>query len=148
MKQLLKLTTVMLAMLLSFGTITQVSADKLKVGFIYIGPPGDHGWTYAHDQGRLMLEEQLGDQVETTFVEGVPEGPDAERTIAKLAETGHKLIFTTSFGYMEPTLKVAKRFPDVKFEHATGYKQADNVATYSARFYEGRYVQGQIAAKI
>ena len=148
MKQLLKLTTVMLAVLLSFGTIAQVSADKMKVGFIYIGPPGDHGWTYAHDQGRLMLEEQLGDQVETTFVEGVPEGPDAERTIAKLAETGHKLIFTTSFGYMEPTLKVAKRFPDVKFEHATGYKQADNVATYSARFYEGRYVQGQIAAKI
>ena len=148
MKQLLKLTTVMLAVLLSFGTITQVSADKMKVCFIYIGPPGDHGWTYAHDQGRLMLEEQLGDQVETTFVEGVPEGPDAERTIAKLAETGHKLIFTTSFGYMEPTLKVAKRFPDVKFEHATGYKQADNVATYSARFYEGRYVQGQIAAKI
>jgi len=148
MKHLVRLTTFILATVLSFGMIGTVSADKLKVGFIYIGPPGDHGWTYAHDQGRLMIEEKLGDRVETTFVEGVPEGPDAERAIAKLAETGHGLIFTTSFGYMEPTLKVAKRFPNVKFEHATGYKQADNVATYSARFYEGRYVQGQIAAEM
>ena len=148
MKKLLKLTTVMLTVLLSLGAVTQASADKLKVGFIYIGPPGDHGWTYAHDQGRLMIDNMLGDHVETTFVEGVPEGPDADRAIAKLAETGHKLIFTTSFGYMEPTLKVAKRFPDVKFEHATGYKQADNVSTYSARFYEGRYVQGVIAGKV
>jgi len=148
MKHLIKLAAVLFAAVLSLSAFSTASADKLKVGFIYIGPPGDHGWTYAHDQGRLMLEEQLGDQVETTFVEGVPEGPDAERSIAKLAETGHKLIFTTSFGYMEPTLKVAKRFPDVKFEHATGYKQADNVATYSARFYEGRYVQGQIAAEM
>jgi len=148
MKYLVKLVVVTFAAVLSLGAISTASADKLKVGFIYIGPPGDHGWTYAHDQGRLTVEDQLGDRVETTFVEGVPEGPDAERAIAKLAETGHKLIFTTSFGYMEPTLKVAKRFPDVKFEHATGYKQADNVATYSARFYEGRYVQGQIAAKI
>jgi len=148
MKHLVRLTMFIVATVLSFGMIGTVSADKLKVGFIYIGPPGDHGWTYAHDQGRLMIEEELGDRVETTFVEGVPEGPDAERAIAKLAETGHGLIFTTSFGYMEPTLKVAKRFPNVKFEHATGYKQADNVATYSARFYEGRYVQGQIAAEM
>ena len=148
MKYLVKLVVVTFAAVLSLGAISTASADKLKVGFIYIGPPGDHGWTYAHDQGRLMIDNMLGDHVETTYVEGVPEGPDAERAIAKLAETGHKLIFTTSFGYMEPTLKVAKRFPDVKFEHATGYKQADNVATYSARFYEGRYVQGQIAAKI
>ena len=148
MKHFAKLASVLLAALLSFGVAYSASADKLKVGFIYIGPPGDHGWTYAHDQGRLMIDNMLGEHVETTYVEGVPEGPDAERAIAKLAETGHKLIFTTSFGYMEPTLKVAKRFPDVKFEHATGYKQADNVATYSARFYEGRYVQGQIAAKI
>ncbi|NDG44622.1 MAG: BMP family ABC transporter substrate-binding protein, partial [Gammaproteobacteria bacterium] len=124
------------------------SADKLKVGFIYIGPPGDFGWTYAHDQGRLQIEKELGDRVETTYVENVPEGPDAERAIAKLAETGHQLIFTTSFGYMEPTLKVAKRFPNVKFEHATGYQRADNVATYNAKFYEGRYVQGVIAGKM
>ena len=148
MKYLVKLVVVIFAAVLSLGAITTASADKLKVGFIYIGPPGDHGWTYSHDQGRLMIDNMLGDHVETTYVEGVPEGPDAARAIAKLAETGHKLIFTTSFGYMEPTLKVAKRFPDVKFEHATGYKQADNVATYSARFYEGRYVQGQIAAKM
>jgi simple sugar transport system substrate-binding protein len=133
------------AMALAAGT---VSADKLKVGFIYIGPPGDMGWTHGHDVARLMIEDQLGDQAETTFVEGVPEGPDAERTIAKLAETGHKLIFTTSFGYMQPTINVAKRFPDVAFEHATGYMRADNVSTYSARFYEGRYVQGVIAGKM
>ncbi|SVA10469.1 uncharacterized protein METZ01_LOCUS63323 [marine metagenome] len=148
MKYLAKLASVGLAVLLSFGLAYSASADKLKVGFIYIGPPGDHGWTYAHDQGRLMIDNMLGDHVETTFVEGVPEGPDAARAIAKLAETGHKLIFTTSFGYMEPTLKVAKRFPDVHFEHATGYQRIDNVSTYSARFYEGRYVQGVIAGKI
>ena len=148
MKILHRVAVALFATLLSFGVSTSASADKTKVGFIYIGPPGDHGWTYAHDQARLQIDKELGDQVQTTFVEGVPEGPDAERTIAKLAQTGHKLIFTTSFGYMEPTLKVAKRFPEVKFEHATGYKRADNVSTYSARFYEGRYVQGVIAGKI
>ncbi|MEM7072838.1 MAG: BMP family ABC transporter substrate-binding protein [Pseudomonadota bacterium] len=120
--------------------------DKLKVGFIYVGPVGDHGWTYQHDQGRLAVEAALGDKVETIYVESVPEGTDAERAITRLARQGAGLIFTTSFGYMEPTLKVAKRFPDVKFEHATGYKRADNVSTYSGRFYEGRYVIGQIAA--
>ena len=147
MKTFIKLST--LALISALTLITSTSyADKLKVGFIYIGPPGDHGWTYAHDQGRLALEEKFGDHVETTFVENVPEGPDAERAIAKLAETGHDLIFTTSFGYMEPTLKVAKRFPNVKFEHATGYKRSDNVSTYVARFYEGRYVQGVIAGKV
>jgi len=146
-KKLIKLTALALASALAL-TAGAVSADKLKVGFIYIGPPGDHGWTYAHDQGRLSIEKELGDRVQTTFVENVPEGPDAERAIAKLAETGHELIFTTSFGYMEPTLKVAKRFPNVKFEHATGYKRADNVSTYVARFYQGRYVQGVIAGKI
>ena len=148
MKVLHRVAVALFATLLSLGASTSASADKTKVGFIYIGPPGDHGWTYAHDQARLQIDKELGDQVQTTFVEGVPEGPDAERTIAKLAQTGHKLIFTTSFGYMEPTLKVAKRFPEVKFEHATGYKRADNVATYSARFYEGRYVQGVIAGKV
>ncbi|MGB1861079.1 MAG: BMP family ABC transporter substrate-binding protein [Arenicellales bacterium] len=143
----MKLTAIALASALAL-TAGTASADKLKVGFIYLGPPGDHGWTYAHDQGRLMLEKELGDQVQTTYVENVPEGPDSERAIAKLAETGHELIFTTSFGYMEPTLKVAKRFPNVKFEHATGYKDAENVSTYVARFYEGRYVQGVIAGKV
>ncbi|HOV02966.1 MAG TPA: BMP family ABC transporter substrate-binding protein [Kaistiaceae bacterium] len=128
--------------------VVPAQAEKLKVGFVYVGPVGDHGWSYQHNQGRLAVEEALGDQVETTFVENVSEGPDAERTIERLAHDGNKLIFTTSFGFMNPTLKVAKKFPDVKFEHATGYKRADNVATYSARFYEGRYVIGQIAAKM
>jgi basic membrane protein A len=129
-------------------SVSAMADDKLKVGFIYIGPPGDHGWTYQHDQGRIALAESLGDKVETVYVENVPESQDAERTITRLARQGAGLIFTTSFGYMEPTIKVAEKFPEVKFEHATGYMQADNVSTYSARFYEGRYVIGQIAAKM
>jgi basic membrane protein A and related proteins len=119
--------------------------DPLKVGFIYVGPVGDYGWTYQHDQGRLAIEEEFGDKVETTFVESVSEGPDAERVIRQLAASGHDLIFTTSFGFMDPTLKVAEMFPDVKFEHATGYKRAPNLSTYSARFYEGRAIIGTIA---
>ncbi len=93
----MKLTAIALASALAL-TAGTASADKLKVGFIYLGPPGDHGWTYAHDQGRLMREKELGDQVQTTYVENVPEGPDSERGIAKLAETGHELILTTSLG--------------------------------------------------
>ncbi len=132
------------------GALLSVSAqaEPTKVGFIYVGPIGDHGWSYRHDVGRLAIEKELGDKVKTSYVESVSEGPDAERVISQLASSGHKLIFTTSFGYMNPTLKVAKRFPNVKFEHATGYKQAANVATYSARFYEGRYVIGAIAGKM
>ena len=124
---------------------TTAGAADLKVGFVYVGPVGDHGWTYQHDQGRLAVEAEFGDRVETTFVESVSEGPDAERVIRQLAASGHGLIFTTSFGFMDPTLKVAKMFPDVKFEHATGFKRADNLSTYSARFYEGRHVIGTIA---
>lgn len=119
--------------------------DKLKVGFVYVGPIGDFGWNYQHNEGRLMVEAELGDKVETTYVENVAEGPDAERVIRQLAASGHGLIFTTSFGFMDPTIKVAEQFPDVKFEHATGYKRADNVSTYSGRFYEGRHVAGKIA---
>ena len=145
MKKLLALAA---GLALSLAVTAVSGADKLKVGFIYVGPIGDHGWTYTHDQGRLMVEEALGDKVETVFVENVAEGPDAERAITRLARDGAGLIFTTSFGYMDPTIKVAKNFPDVKFEHATGYKRADNVSTYIARFYEGRYVIGQIAAKV
>ena len=122
--------------------------DKLQVGFVYVGPIGDYGWTYQHDQGRLAIEEQLGDRVETIYLESVEEGADAERAITRLAREGADLIFTTSFGYMDTTIKVAERFPDVKFEHATGYKRADNVSTYSGRFYEGRYIIGQIAARM
>jgi len=124
------------------------AADKLKVGFIYVGPIGDFGWSYQHDVARKAMQQALGDKVETSFVENVPEGPDAERAIEGLARSGCKLIFTTSFGFMEATVKVAKRFPDVKFEHATGYKRDVNLATYSGRFYEGRYVIGQIAGKM
>lgn len=124
------------------------AAADLKVGFVYVGPVGDHGWTYQHDQARLAVEKHFGSRVETTYVENVSEGQDAERVIRQLAASGHGLIFTTSFGFMDPTLKVAKMFPDVKFEHATGFKRAENVSTYSARFYEGRYVIGRIAAKM
>ncbi|MGI9305839.1 MAG: BMP family ABC transporter substrate-binding protein [Gammaproteobacteria bacterium] len=129
------------------GGVSAFAAD-LKVGFVYVGPIGDHGWSYQHNQGRLALEQALGDKVETTFVESVPEGADAERVIRQLASSGHNLIFTTSFGYMEPTIKVARQFPNVRFEHATGYKRAENVSTYNARFYEGRYVAGVIAGRM
>ena len=124
------------------------AAEKLKVGFVYVGPVGDHGWSYEHNQGRLAVQTAFGDVVKTTYVESVPEGADAERVITKLAKSGYKLIFTTSFGYMNPTLKVAKRMKKVKFEHATGFKRSKNVATYSARFYEGRYVVGHLAGKM
>ena len=127
---------------------TTVSAEPLKIGFIYVGPVGDHGWSYQHNVGRLAVEEAFGDKVETSYVESVPEGQDAERVIRQFAAEGYKLIFTTSFGYMDPTNNIAKLFPDVAFEHATGYKRADNVSTYSARFYEGRYVNGRIAGAI
>jgi basic membrane protein A len=124
------------------------AADKLKVGFIYLGPIGDLGWTYQHDLARLAMLKEFGDKVETTFLENVSEGPDSERSIEQLARAGNKLIFTTSFGYMEPTLKVAKKYPNVHFEHATGYKRDKNVSTYSGKFYEGRYIQGIIAGKM
>jgi basic membrane protein A len=123
-------------------------AEPLKVGFVYVGPVGDHGWTYRHDEGRKAIDKAFGDKVQTTLVESVKEGADAERVIRQLAASGHKLIFTTSFGFMNPTLKVAKNFPDVRFEHATGYKQSANVATYGARFYEGRHIAGLIAGKM
>ncbi|PCH93685.1 MAG: BMP family ABC transporter substrate-binding protein [Rhodobacteraceae bacterium] len=122
--------------------------DKLKVGFIYIGSTGDFGWSYEHDQGRKAIEAALGDKVETTFVESVPESADSERVMTQMAITGHDIIFATSFNYMDHVLNVAKKFPNVKFEHATGFKRADNVSTYSARFYEGRTVIGHIAGNM
>ncbi len=126
-----------------------VSAEnKLKIGFVYVSPIGDAGWTYQHDLGRLAVEKQFGEQVATKFIESVPEGAEAERVIRNLAKSGHKLIFTTSFGYMNPTLKVAKIFPKTKFEHSTGYKQSKNVGTYMCRFYEGRYLTGIVAGKM
>lgn len=122
-----------------------LAADPTKVGFVYVGPVGDHGWSYQHDQGRKALEAHFGDKVETAYVENVAEGADAERVINQFAQQGYDLVFTTSFGFMNPTVKVAKRFPNVKFEHSTGYKRAANLTTYMARFYEGRAVIGHIA---
>ncbi len=139
------LSSLIIATSLALATIA-AAESKPKVGFIYVGPVGDHGWSYQHDQGRKTLEKNLG--VKTTFVESVSEGADAERVIRQLASSGHDIIFTTSFGFMNPTLKVAKKFPKVKFEHATGYKRAKNVSTYSARFYEGRAILGTIAGKM
>ena len=119
--------------------------DKVKAAFVYVGPTGDHGWTYRHDIGRQQVEEAFGDRVETTFVESVPEGADAERVMTQLALQGNDIIFATSFGYMDPLMSVAKKFPDVKFEHATGYKQSENAANYGLKLYQARHVQGIIA---
>ncbi|NOX74760.1 MAG: BMP family ABC transporter substrate-binding protein, partial [Alphaproteobacteria bacterium] len=138
-------TSVALAVGLSGAAI---AGEKTKVGFIYVGPVGDGGWTYEHNQGRLAVEAAFGDEVETVFQESVPEGADAVRALTQMALGGADIIFTTSFGYMDPTIEVAKKFPNVKFEHATGFKRADNVSTYSARFYEGRAVQGLIAGRM
>jgi len=149
MKKLNKLAKLSLAAVavsaLAFAAPAQ---SQTKVGFVYVGPIGDHGWSYEHNQGRLAVEKAFGDKVQTTFVEKVPEGADAQRVIEGLARRGHDVIFTTSFGFMNPTLRAAKKFPKVKFEHATGFKRADNVSTYSGRFYEGRHVVGLIAGKM
>ena len=144
----MKKTILGLVAALAMSLSAAAAEAKTKVCFVYVGPVGDHGWTYQHDQGRMAVEKEFGDKVETAYVENVAEGPDAERAIERLARDGCHLIFTTSFGYMQATLKVAKKFPDVKFEHATGYKRSDNVSTYNAKFHEGRYVIGQIAAKM
>jgi simple sugar transport system substrate-binding protein len=124
------------------------AADPLKIGFVYVGPVGDAGWTYAHDQARLALEKELGAQVKTSYVENVPEGADAERVIRKLVAEGNKLIFTTSFGYMNATEKVAKSTPGVTFLHATGFKHGKNFGTYESRLYEGAYLNGILAGKM
>ncbi len=125
-----------------------LAEDKVKVGFIFLGPIGDYGWTWAHNKGREAVEAELGDKVETIYVENVAEDASAIPVLRDLAQQGCKLIFTTSFGYMDQTLEVAAEFPDVKFEHCTGYKRSDNVATYNSRFHEGRAVLGTIAGKM
>ena len=122
--------------------------QPLRIGFVYVTPVLGTGWTQQHEQGRRAVQAALGAQVQTTAVADVPEGADAERVIRDLAQTGHKLIFTTSFGYMEPTLKVARDYAGVQFESITGYRQADNVATANARYYEGRYLAGIAAARM
>ena len=130
---------------LALSVATTAYAEPVKVGFVYVGPIGDHGWTYRHDIGRQQIEEAYGDKVETFYAESVQYGPNAERVIRQMANNGADIIFATSFGYMEPMLKVAKEFPDVKFEHATGYKRHDNMSTYGLRLYQARHVQGVIA---
>ena len=120
----------------------------LKMGFVYVGPVGDGGWTFAHDVGRKAMEKKLGNKVQTTYVESVPEGPDAERVIRDLASKGHQVVFTTSFGYMDPTIKAAKSFPKVMFYHATGFKSAPNVVIYNSRMYEPAYLAGIIAGHV
>ncbi|AGU51080.1 putative basic membrane lipoprotein [Variovorax paradoxus B4] len=126
----------------------QAPKEPLKIGFVYVTPVTDAGWVRQHEEGRKAVDAALGGKVKTTFVENVPEGADAERVIRDLAQQGNRLIFTPSFGYMEPTLKVAHDFPDVKFESITGYKTAPNVATANARYYEGRYLAGIAAGRM
>lgn len=137
----------MAACVISFPTHA-AKTDPLKVGFVYVAPLADAGWVRQHEEGRQAVQAAFGDRVKTSYVENVPEGPDAERVIRDLAATGHKLIFTPSFGYMEPTLKVARDFPDVKFESITGYKTAANVSAANARYYEGRYLAGIAAGRM
>jgi simple sugar transport system substrate-binding protein len=146
-RKLFSLALVAASFSLAAGIPAQAQ-DPLKVAFVYVGPVGDAGWTYAHEQGRLAMEKALGAKVKSTYVENVPEGADAERVIRKLAADGNKLIFTTSFGFMNPTEKVAKAFPKVIFEHATGFKTGKNMGVYETRQYEGTYLQGVIAAKM
>lgn len=146
----MNLTKLLATAAVALGMATSAMAqDTTKVGFVYVGSIGDGGWTFEHNESRLAVEEHFGDAVETVYVENVAEGPDSERVMTQMALDGADIIFTTSFGYMDPTNNVAAKFPNVKFEHATGYKRLHpNVSTYSARFYEGRAVQGHIAGKM
>ncbi len=124
---------------------TAAANEPFKVAFVYIGIPGDLGWTFEHDRGRLAAVAALGDKIETAYVENVPEGPDATRVIRQFAQQGFNMIFTTSFGYMDPTLEVAQEYPDVYFEHCSGYKTADNMSNYFGRIYQARYLSGIVA---
>ncbi len=144
------LTTAALGLGLAFGGAAHAQAmDKVKACFVYVGPIGDGGWTFQHHEGALAVKAAYGDKVEIAYQETVPEGADAERVLTQMALSGCNIIFTTSFGYMDPTNNVAAKFPNVKFEHATGFKREHpNVATYDARFYEGRAVIGHIAGKM
>ena len=158
--KLAALTTVAAAMLVGCGKKPEAEApapapaaaapkaEPMKIAFIYVGPVGDGGWTFAHDNARKALEKEFGDKIVTSFVESVPESADAEAAFREKASQGNKMIFGTTFGYMEPMLKVAPEFKDVKFEHATGYKTADNMRTYDSRTYEGAYMAGVIAGKM
>ncbi len=148
MKKLI-LGVLVLAIAFSLAAPLAAQAKKpLKIAFVYIGPPGDMGWTYEQDRGRLAAVQHFGNKIETKYIENVPEGPDAERVIRQYAAAGFDMIFTTSFGYMDPTLAVAKDFPKVIFEHCSGYKTAPNMATYFGRIEEARYLTGIIALRM
>jgi simple sugar transport system substrate-binding protein len=134
--------------LLGLSALCAAASAPVKIAFVYVGPIADGGWSYQHNLGRLALQKELGTRIETSYVESVPETADAERVIRQLAAKDYAVIFTTSFGYMDPTLKVAKLFPQVHFEHATGYKVGTNVVTYEARFYEGAYLLGVLAGRM
>ncbi len=149
------LTVVTAAVLVGCGKKEEAAApaaapavEPIKAAWIYVGPVGDAGWSYAHDLGRKAVEAKYGAEIKTSYVESVPEGADAERVIRDLAQQGNKIIFATSFGYMEPMLKVAKEFPDVKFEHATGYKSSENMRIYDASFYQDTYMAGIVAGSL
>ncbi|MGD9181955.1 MAG: BMP family ABC transporter substrate-binding protein [Desulfobacterales bacterium] len=130
------------------GPATAEAAEALKAAFIYVGPIGDLGWSWEHDRGRKMLEAEFGDKIKTTYIESVPEGPDAARVIRQYAQQGYKVIFATSFGYMDPMLEVARDFPDIYFEHCSGFKTAPNMSTYFGRMYQPRYLSGIVAGKM
>lgn len=137
-----------LAGLLFGGTPSTSAANKFKIAFIYIGPPGDLGWTYEHERGRKMLQDKLGNKIETKYIENVPEGPDAARIIRQYAQQGYNMIFATSFGYMDGMYEVAQEFPNVRFEHCSGYKTAKNMSTYFGKIEQPRYLSGIIAGKM
>jgi basic membrane protein A len=149
---LLSLLIVASLMLTSCGDAqqeeTSAEDEPLQAAFVYIGAPGDLGWTYEHDQGRKAVEEAFGDRVETAYIEDVPEGPDSARVIRQYAQEGYDMIFATSFGYMDHMYEVAEEFPNVIFEHCSGYKTRDNMATYFGRMYQPRYLSGLVAGKM
>ena len=144
----MSLVMILVLLLTACGPTATPEPDVYKIALVYIGPPGDLGWTYEHERGRKMVEEQFGDQVELTYIENVPEGPDAARVIRQYAQDGYDMIFATSFGYMDPMLEVAQEFPEVKFEHCSGYKTADNMSTYFGRIYQPRYLSGIVAGSM
>ncbi len=143
------LLLVLLPVLAGCGGKQGAQEDEVyKIAFVYIGPPGDLGWTYEHDRGRKALEAKFGDKIQTAYIENVPEGPDAARVIRDYAQQGYDMIFATSFGYMDPMYEVAQEFPNVKFEHCSGYKTLDNMSTYFGRMYQARYLSGIVAGKM
>lgn len=141
----IKRSAMAVALTLGLGAMTAQAEPEMKIGFVYVSPLGEAGWSYQHDLGRQSLEAALGDRIETSYVDNVSEGADAERVIREFASSGHDVIFATSFGYMNYVERVSREFPDVQFLHATGYKDGPNFANYNARFYEGRYLTGVAA---